>query len=361
MDFSLYGFATTIPCMRSSRPAGHEIGFRGARRGGLRGDIGLLIVLLFHGMALPVPAQEPRPGSQGTLGVETPEGLRPTPVLGSSHPPVGATTGRRTLGSGPLSAELAQLLENLRSPATPRLRDRSLPDPPQFFLRLSETRFWVSPEGRLRPEARLGGAPFVFLTAAEAGLGRSLFGLYADLGYGAESVLRQRRVPMAAVVFRYPAEVRIPRPWQPPEGPDWRQRVYQPTWDTVMELFAQLAGDTDAQGAFREFPDLKPAERNLVRFLPARPRQQVATLPYELLRLTGGPDWEYRSLLETHLSVNPHFRGTGITQNTLSPDDGRLGVPEFVGPNARLSELAEWAVLDLGHLEFEEVHNPVPR
>jgi len=216
----------------------------------------------------------------------------------------------------------------------------------------------MSPEGTLLPDARLGGDPFVFLTAAEAGLGRGLFGLYADLGYSAESVLRQRGVPMAAVVFRYPAEVQVPNPWRAPEGADWKRRVYRPTWDTLVDLFARLAGETDSQGAFREFPSLKPDERNLIRFLPQRPREQVASLPYDLLRMSGGPDWEYRSLLEAQLSVNAHFRGTGFTQNTLSPGDGRRGVPEFVGPNLALAALAEWAVLDFGHLEFEEVHDP---
>ncbi|MBN8246412.1 MAG: hypothetical protein J0L84_03095 [Verrucomicrobia bacterium] len=347
--------------MRLPGPRLHGLRLRGALRDVHRTGNGLLVLLLLLGMPWTGSGQNtgpdsPGPGKAAAAGMAT--GI---PVAGSPGGLNGAATGRRTLGSDRVSAELAQLLQQLRSPATPRVRDRSLPDRPHFFLRLSETRYWVSPDGRMRPEARLGGTPFVFLTVAEAGLGRSLFGLYADLGYGAESVLRQRRVPMAAVVFRYPAGVRIPRPWQPPEGPDWRQQVYQPTWDTLMDLFAQLAGDTDAQGAFLEFPDLRPGERNLVRFLPPRPRQQVATLPYELLRLAGGPDWEYRALLETHLSVNPHFRGTGITQNTLSPDDGRLGVPEFVGPNALLTDLAEWAVVDLGHLEFEEIHDPAPR
>jgi hypothetical protein len=76
-----------------------------------------------------------------------------------------------------------------------------------------------------------------------------------------------------------------------------------------------------------------------------------------LLRAAGGPDWQYRSLLETKLGLNSHFRGVGITENTLSPADSRKGLPEFVGPTMRLRELEEYAVIDLGRLEFVEVHD----
>ncbi|MDF1713563.1 MAG: hypothetical protein P1U90_15090 [Akkermansiaceae bacterium] len=55
--------------------------------------------------------------------------------------------------------------------------------------------------------------------------------------------------------------------------------------------------------------------------------------------------------------MNSHFRGVGVTENTLSPANDRKGLPEFVGPNRKLSDLAEFAVIDIGKMEFKEVHD----
>ncbi len=263
--------------------------------------------------------------------------------------------GRRILYQTNATPELKAILGRLLQPSTEGIRDADMPDRSRFFLRLTEARFIVDDQGHLRPDARLAGNPFVFLTVPEAAYGRTLYQLYSDLGYSAESVLRQRGVPMVALILRYSTEVRVPDPWEGPSGRDWNSCVYQPAWDTIFELFARLADET-REGKYTQLPDLTPHERSLARFLPAARRQAVATLPYPLLRMAGGPDWEYRSLLETHLSINAHFRGTGFTENTLSPGDGRLGLPEFVGPNREMGRLAEFAVVDLGHLEFEEVH-----
>ncbi len=77
----------------------------------------------------------------------------------------------------------------------------------------------------------------------------------------------------------------------------------------------------------------------------------------------GGPDWEYRKLLEDKLSVFAHFRGTGRTLNVVldpymtKPD---TGVFEYLGPNAALKDLPEVAVVHLGSLKVEETH-PAPR
>lgn len=263
--------------------------------------------------------------------------------------------GRRILYQTNATPELKAILGRLLQPSTEWIRDADMPGRSRFFLRLTEARFIVDGEGHLQPEARLDGNPFVFLTVPEAAYGRTLFQLYSDLGYSAESVLHQRGVPMVALILRYPTAVRVPNPWEGPTGEDWDSRVYQPMWDTVFDLFARLADET-REGKYFLLPDLTPHERSLARFLPSARRQAVATLPYPLLRVAGGPDWEYRSLLEKHLSINAHFRGVGFTENTLSPGDGRLGLPEFVGPNMELGRLAEFGVVDLGHLEFGEAH-----
>jgi hypothetical protein len=81
-------------------------------------------------------------------------------------------------------------------------------------------------------------------------------------------------------------------------------------------------------------------------------------LPYAILRAAGGPDWQYRQLLENKMGMNSHFRGVGITENTLSPGNDRTGLPEYVGPNRKFSELASYAVIDLGRMEFKEVPSP---
>ena len=289
----------------------------------------------------------------GTLGGVVAQPLDPFAV---SDTPAKGIAGRRILFQTNSTPELKAILGRLLQPSTEWVRDADMPDRSSFFLRLTEARFIVDGTRHLRTDARLAGNPFVFLTVPEAAYGRTLYQLYSDLGYTAESVLRQRGVPMVAVILRYPTGVRVPDPWESPTGTDWDSRVYRPTWDTVFDLFARLAGESRA-GEYVQFAVLTPYERSLARFLPSARRQAVASLPYPLLRMAGGPDWEYRSLLETHLSINSHFRGVGFTENTLSPGDGRLGLPEFVGPNWELRHLAESAVVDLGHLEFEEIHS----
>ena len=57
------------------------------------------------------------------------------------------------------------------------------------------------------------------------------------------------------------------------------------------------------------------------------------------------------------MNMNSHFRGVGLTENTLSPADDRRGVPEFVGPNRTLDGLQEYAVIDVGRMKFQEVHD----
>ena len=68
--------------------------------------------------------------------------------------------------------------------------------------------------------------------------------LCSDLGYGAESVLRQRGVPKVTLILRYPTAVRVPNPWEGPTGEDWDSRVYQPTWGSVVDLSHALPAKT---------------------------------------------------------------------------------------------------------------------
>lgn len=74
------------------------------------------------------------------------------------------------------------------------------------------------------------------------------------------------------------------------------------------------------------------------------------------LEAEGGADFVYRGLLNTKMSMNDHFLGTGETKNTVL---GGEGVLEFIGPNMRvftpyrddrhqIPALAEVAVIDMG-------------
>ncbi|MDA7881088.1 hypothetical protein N9A94_02160 [Akkermansiaceae bacterium] len=51
-----------------------------------------------------------------------------------------------------------------------------------------------------------------------------------------------------------------------------------------------------------------------------------------------------------------HFKGVGITGNTLLPVDNRYGVPVFVCPSRSLDQLQEFAVIDIGKMVFQEGH-----
>ena len=95
----------------------------------------------------------------------------------------------------------------------------------------------------------------------------------------------------------------------------------------------------------------------MIGYFSGERRNQIKNLPYAILRSLGGPDWEYRKLMESQLGANSHFRGVGVTMNTLSPADGRKGVQEFLGPNRKIGELPEVAIIDLGRVRFVEVHD----
>ncbi|MEE2639902.1 MAG: hypothetical protein VX768_04695 [Planctomycetota bacterium] len=121
---------------------------------------------------------------------------------------------------------------------------------------------------------------------------------------------------------------------------------------------ARLAGDPSPDPKnprLLQFSD--EAERNLARYYPAERRDHIEKLPHTLLRIAGGPDWEYRKLLETKMGMNSHFRGVGLTENTLNSADTRKGLPEWIGPNRKLEDLVEYAVIDMGRLAFVELHD----
>ncbi|MCA8992875.1 MAG: hypothetical protein KDA88_12880 [Planctomycetaceae bacterium] len=266
---------------------------------------------------------------------------------------------RQVLGEQIQTDEFRQIVQAICNPATELTPDSNLARSDIYF-RLTERKYAVSADNKLNTQAALGGSPYVFLTVPQVGFGRSLYGVYSDLGYDAEGVLQQRGKHMVALVIRYDSEIKFS-----PErnglgslrNDDFDQYVYVPTWRNGFRLFSRLASEAPdpKNPAHMTFQD--DADRDMARYFPADRRQHLAELPYPLLRMAGGPDWEYRQLLENKMGMNSHFRGVGITENTLSPADNRTGVPEFVGPNRRLADLIEYAVIDFGRMEFTEVHD----
>lgn len=231
----------------------------------------------------------------------------------------------------------------------------------KYFFRVSPRSYYVDSDGNFaRDQAMLGGKPYVFSTIPEGVFGRSLYGIYSDLGYDAESLIRQRGVEMIGIVYRYEdVELSETVNGKIPET-DFDSFVYRPTWANAFRLFELLAGAPAPDGSAQpwKYFQMNERQRDLARFLPRERLRRIRLLPYEILRSAGGPDWEYRTLLEQYMSMNAHFRGVGVTENTLSPGDRRKGLPEYVGPNKRIADLPEFAIIELGKMEFVETHRP---
>ncbi len=260
------------------------------------------------------------------------------------------------------SADFRALVAKIRSPATKPIPDVDLRRSDTYF-RLTQ-KAYVLNHGVVDPTNVLGGTPYVFLTVPEAGFGRSLYDLYADLGYTATDVLNQRKVKMVALVVRYQDRIKF-SDVRDADGPlkqaDFKNYVYTPTWANGMQLFARLAAVPFPANPTKAdqylYLNLPKNQQQLAMYFQQQRRERIARLPYRVLRMEGGSDWQYRQLLETSMSMNSHFRGVGRTENTLHPASDQSGLPEFVGPNLMLSDLKDYAVIDMGQLEFVESHN----
>lgn len=266
-------------------------------------------------------------------------------------------TERAVLYQAASTAGFKQVVERFVDPHAAMVPDPEL-EPAGIYLRLTNRSYAIGEDGGLSDGAVLGCKPFVFMTVPQAGYGRSLYDIYADIGYDATEILGQRGVAVVALLFRYEDAIALSPVTDGNLEPQVRGHVYRPTWKNAFSLFARLAEEEPPKGASPcMWLKLSDHERDLARyFLPDR-LNRIAMMPYAMLRALGGPDWEYRQLLESKLGMNAHFLGTGITENTLSPADRRKGLPELVGPNRLIKDLAEAAVIDLGHLELVEVHD----
>jgi len=270
-----------------------------------------------------------------------------------------------------LTPALQALITKLQDPAQKPLAYEALPAASGYYARIAPRKHILNPDNSLSEQAILGTKPFVFFTLPESLYGKSLLDMYLDIGYEAEDIIRwQRDADMVVVLFRYADTVGGAVQSLAGQLPDnWKNQVYVPTWDTVFALFDKLAAEAtieaDKRGEFapQTLFFTSAAQQQFVLGFPQAGKDRLKAASYASLAATGGADWVYRDLLEKKLSIFEHFRGNGRTLNELVDPRGvqhEAGLREFVGPNAKLKDLAEIAVLHLGALLIKDTMRSTP-
>ncbi|VEN72875.1 conserved exported hypothetical protein [Candidatus Desulfarcum epimagneticum] len=282
----------------------------------------------------------------------------PVAGVGAKERPVLAMSGN-TGALGQIIAPIRNPLSKQPCPSMARQRT--------YFLRIAPLGHILSEKNAIQDQAILGTKPYVFLTTPEHICGKSLLEIYLNIGYEAEDIIKwQKDADMVAIVFRYPRDIvfceerngLLPEPWN--------RRVYSPTWDNVFSIFSKLASNAEIKpGKKGEFsPDRmffrSEETRRFVLGFSRKSRETIKKTPYDALRVGGGAHWRYRDLLEKKLSIFEHFRGNGRTINEVFDPNGKIkhsGIPEFVGPNKRVKDLPEVAVIHLGRLQIQDPYS----
>ncbi|MCC6580542.1 MAG: hypothetical protein IT440_08880 [Phycisphaeraceae bacterium] len=275
----------------------------------------------------------------------------------------------QVLYSTATSPGMQAIVVKLQDPATKAVPYDKLCADSRYYARIAPRQHTLEADNRLRDGAILGTKPMVFLTTPESLYGKNLVDVYLDIGYEAEDILRwQRDMAMVAILFRYPDHV-DPTPILDGVLPeDWRNKVYVPTWDNVIAVFGRLAAqasiDPKKEGEFAPWnlTFTSEAQRQFVLSFPDEGLLRVKTAGYATLKQIGGADALYRNLLEKKLSIFEHFRGNGRTMNELIDPDGAkrtTGLYELIGPNAKVKDLPEVVVIDLGTLVMREQYTAV--
>ena len=257
---------------------------------------------------------------------------------------------------------LVQNISNLQHDQIPADK---LPPASRYFVRIAPRNRVLTADNKILESAVLAAPskPFVFLTTPEGIFGKSLLEIYEDIGYEAESIIRdQPDQAMVAILFRYPDNITLSNVQNGNLDSDWSNRIYETTWDNMLSLFPQLVQDNQSGLCLKpENPAtricLPKPDADFVLSFPAEGKLQVKTARYRSLQGIGGSDWKYRRLLEDTLSVFEHFRGDGRTENELlelrDKPDTPAQLREVVGPNMKVNRLAEVAVIDLGSMTIE--------
>ena len=234
-----------------------------------------------------------------------------------------------------LSGKLNDVVGAIRDPGSKKVPYEQLTVGTDYFVRIAPRKHLLTDQNNVQDGAILGTKPFVFVTTPESLHGRSLLEIYEDIGYEAEDIIRlQRNEDMVAVVFRYPDSI------------------------TISDVRNGRTVEPGKQGEFA--PERlffrSEAERAFILGYPEEGKCRIKKTRYAALCANGGSDWVYRKLLEAKLSIFEHFQGNGRTHNgVLDPDDlqSEAGLLEFVGPNRKIKDLPEVAVIHLGRLVIE--------
>lgn len=270
---------------------------------------------------------------------------------------------REVLFSSNPSSELQDLSEKIKNLDTTQVPYANLTRNSNYFVRIAPRKNILTEQNQLQENAILGTRPYVFITTPEGLYGKTLLDVYLDIGYEAEDVIHwQRNQDMVAVLFRYEG-VAVSDERNGDLSGDWMKFVYAPTWDNIFSIFGRLAShasvDASKQGEFAPVNLFfkSEAEKSSVLNFSDKDKQHIKETGYQKLKAEGGEVWAYRKLLENKQSAFEHFRGNGRTQNEIKDPDGSTpqnGLLEFVGPNRKIKELPELAVIDLGKLIIED-------
>lgn len=273
-----------------------------------------------------------------------------------------ALAEREILYPASLSGKLQKVVENIQN--QPEVPYSDLSAETEYFVRIAPREYVLTKDNKIKESAIIGTKPFVFITTPEGIYGKSLLNIYLDIGYEAEDIIQwQRDKEMTAVVFRYPKEIVFSDVKNGQLSKDWDKKIYSPTWDNMFSIFDKLAENAlvepDKKGEFApEKIFFRSNElKNFVSGFPEAGKERIKRTGYATLKEAGGADWVYRDLLEKKLSLFEHFRGNGRTLNEIKDPDGfkkESGLLEFVGPNMKLRELPELAVIYLGKLIVED-------
>ena len=273
-------------------------------------------------------------------------------------------TFRTVLYQQDVSPPLEEILQRLTDPQQKPISYEELSPDTTFYLRISPRQHILDQQNQVLDSAILGTKPFIFITTPEGIYGKDLMTAYLDIGYETEDVLHwQNDVDMVAIVFRYDDAVRVSSVRDGSLSDNWQQQILIPTWENTFALFEKLATEAEIDSEKRAsfMPERlffqTEAERQFVLSYPAIGKQRIKWAGYNVLKSTAGSDWFYRELLEKKLSIFEHFRGTGRTLNEIVDPEGtkfQTGLFEFVAPNRKVLELAEFAVVHLGRLQVKE-------
>lgn len=263
---------------------------------------------------------------------------------------------RKILYSKSLSDGLAQAVNVIRNPfQSERIPYAQLARKTNYFVRVAQMRH-IFTNHELDEGASLGGNPYVFITTPESIFGRSLFDIYKGIGYDAKYFIgrSQREADMVAIIFRYSDDISVSEITNGQLPREFFRYVYVPSWDNMFSLFSQLI-DTGAIS-------MSDAEKTFAMGFPQEGKDRIAKTDYDCLRATGSDDWRYRHLMQVKLSMFAHFQGNGRAHDEVMDPEGenpKAGFLEFVGPNRKIKDLPEVAIIDLGRLFIGDTYSPI--